>query len=91
MVIEDECHHILRDALVRLCIQLCTLDGPPAVIQTDPAPGFKFLVNDQLLQHHRIILKLGNPKNPNKSPVAEKAVQEQEIELLRQDPLGGAV
>ena len=91
MVIEDERHHTLRDALVRLCIQLRPLDGPPAVIRTDPAPGFKSLVNDQLLKHHRIVLKLGNPKNPNKNPVAERAVQELEIELLRQDPLGGAV
>ena len=91
MVIEDERHHTLRDALVRLCIQLRPLDGPPAVIRTDPAPGFKSLVNDQLLQHHRIVLELGNPKNPNKNPVAERAVQELEIELLRQDPLGSAV
>ena len=90
-VIEDECHHTLRDALVRLCIQLPPLDGHPAVIRTDPAPGFKSLVNDQLLQHHRIVLELGNPKNPNKMPVAEKAIQELEIELLPQDPLGGAV
>ena len=91
MVIEDERHHTLRDALLRLCIQLRPLDGPPAVILTDTAPGFKSLVNDQLLQLHRIVLELGNPKNPNKNPVAEKAVQELEIELLRQDPLGGAV
>ena len=91
MVIEDERHHTLRDALLRLCIQLRPLDGPPAVIRTDPAPGFKSLVNDQLLQLHRIVLELGNPKNPNKNPVAETAVQELEIELLRQDPLGGAV
>ena len=49
------------------------------------------LVNDQFLQHHRIVLELGNPKNLNKNPVAEKAVQELEIELLRQNPLGGAV
>ena len=91
MVIEDERHHTLRDALLRLCIQLCPLDGPHAVIQTDPTSGFKSLGNDQLLQHHRIILKLGNPKNPNKNPVAEKAVQELEIEILHRDPLGGAV
>ena len=91
MVIEDERHHTLRDALVRLFIQLRPLDGPPAVIRTDPAPGFKSLVNDQYLQHHKIVLELGNPKNPNKNPVAERAVQELETELRRQDPLGGAV
>ena len=52
MVIEHERHHTLRDALVRLCIQVRPLQGPPAVIRPDPAPGFKSLVNDQLLQHH---------------------------------------
>ena len=91
MVIEDEHHHTLRDTLVRLCIQLRPLDGPPAVIRTDSAPGFKSLVNNKLLQHHRIVLELGNPKKPNKNPVAEKAVQELEIELLCHDPLGSAV
>ena len=30
-------------------------------------------------------------KNPNKNPVAERAIQELEFELLRQEPLGGAV
>ena len=68
-----------------------TLDGPPAVIRANPASGFRSLVNDQLLQHHRIVLELGNPKNLNKNPVAENAVQELEIELLHEDPLGGAV
>ncbi|KAK3742099.1 hypothetical protein QZH41_007659 [Actinostola sp. cb2023] len=67
------------------------LDGPTAVIRTDPAPGFKALTVDQLLCHHRITLEIGNAKNCNKNPVAEKAVQELESELLRQDPLGGAI
>lgn len=38
MVIEDERYHTLHDALVRLCIQLRPLDGPPAIIRTDPTP-----------------------------------------------------
>jgi len=78
LVLEDERHHILRDALIRLCIQLRPLDCPPAIIRTDPAPGFKALINNQQLQHHRIILEIGNSKNHNKNPVAEKAVQELE-------------
>ena len=67
------------------------MDGPPAVIRTDPAPGFKALVDDPLLKKHRITIELGQAKNPNKNPVAERAVQELETELLRQEPLGGAV
>lgn len=77
LVLEDERHHKLLDALICLCIQLRPLYGSPAIIRTDPAL-IKLLINDQQLQHHRIILEIGNPKNHNKNPVAEKAVQELE-------------
>ena len=91
LVIEDERHSTLRDALIRLCVGMRPLDGPIAVVRTDPAPGFKALINDELLHKHRITLELGHAKNVNKNPVAEKAVQEIEQELLRLDPLGGPV
>ena len=80
--LEDERHQTLRDAIVKLCLELCPMDGPPAVIRTDPAPGFKALVDDPLLSQ---------VKNPNKNRIAERAVQELEAELLRQEPLGAAV
>ena len=67
------------------------MDGPPAVICTDPAPGLKALVDDPLLKKHRITIELGQAKNLNKNPVAERAVQELETDLLRQEPLGRAV
>ena len=88
-LLKDERHHTLRDAIIRLCIQMGPLDGPPAVVRTDPAPGFKALTEDQTLKHHRITLDLGHPKNHNKNLVAERAVQEFANELLRHDPLGG--
>ena len=84
-LIENERCDALRTALIQLCIELRPLDGPTAVVRTDPAPGFIALVNDDLLQHHRICIELGRTKNQNKNPVAEKAVQEVEQELLRQD------
>ena len=90
-LIEDERHTTLRDAIIRLCVQMHPLDGPPAIVRTDPAPGFKALTGDQLLKHHRITIDLGHAKNQNKNPVAERAVQELENELLRHDPLGGPV
>ncbi|KAK2552052.1 hypothetical protein P5673_027085 [Acropora cervicornis] len=68
MVIEDERHHTLRDALVRL-----------------PSSTTSFWNTTELSSN------LENPKNPHKNPVAEKAIQELEIELLHQDPLGRAV
>ena len=46
-LLEDERHHIQRDAIIRLCAQLRPLDGPSAVVSTDLAPGFKALAEDQ--------------------------------------------
>ena len=91
LFLENERHQTLRDAIIKLCVEMRPMDGPPAVIRTDPAPGFKALVNDSLLQKHRITIELGHAKNPNKNPVAERAVQELETELLRQEPLGSSV
>lgn len=91
MLIEDESAQTLRDGLIRLCVELCPLDGPFAVVRTDPAPAFKALVADAVLAQHRISLELGWAKNPNKNPVVEKAVQELEEELLRQQQRGGPI
>ena len=89
MLIENEKHESLRDALIRLCVELIPLDGPPAVNRTDPAPGCQALVADKLLAKQGIVLVLGRVKNTNKNPVAEKAVRELEEELLRHDPYEG--
>ena len=67
---------------VQLLAEVHPLDGPYAVIRTDPAPGFKALVNDQLLNRRRISIELGRSKNVNKNPVAERAIQELEDEIL---------
>ena len=84
LFLENEHHQTLHDALIRLCLEMHPMDGPPAVIRTDPAPGFKALVNEPLLKKHRITVELGQAKNPNKNAVAERAVQELETELLHQ-------
>ncbi|VDI46836.1 Hypothetical predicted protein [Mytilus galloprovincialis] len=85
-LITDERQETLRESLLCLCVELCPLDGPFAVVRTDPAPGFQALVNDELLRRHRITIEVGRFKNKNKNPVADKAIQELEDEILRQDP-----
>ena len=72
-----------------MCVELVPLNGPLAVVCTDPAPGFTALVDDKLLRYHRIAIEIGRVKNKNL--VTEKAIRELEDELLRKDPLGGAV
>ena len=57
--------------------------GPTTVVRVDPAPGFKSLVDDQTLLHHGITIEMGRKKNPNKNPVAERAVQEFEEQLAK--------
>jgi hypothetical protein len=74
-LIPSEDHIALRDGILKLSIELCPLDGPPAIIRVDPAPGFNKLKEDSILQSHRISLEIGRIKNKNKNPVAEKAVR----------------
>lgn len=82
-LIESERHLDLRDAIIQLLAEVHPLDGPFVVIRTDPAPGFLTLVGDQFLARHRLSIELGRVKNPNKNPVAERAIQELEDEALR--------
>ena len=90
-LVPDEKSDTLRDALAQLVVGLHPLDGPPAVIRVDPAPGFVSLKNFNALQHLGISVEVGRIKNTNKNPVAERAVLELEEELLRQEPGGGPV
>ena len=90
-LIQNEQHTTLRDALLTLCVTLHAVEGPPASIRVDPAPGFQSLVNDTILQGYGISIDIGDSKNKNKNPVAERAVQEVEIELLKLDPAGNPV
>ena len=73
-LLNSETQDSLRSALLCLCLVLRPLDGPHAVIRVDPAPGFVVLRNDEVLTHHNMSLELGRVKNPNKNPVAERAV-----------------
>ena len=49
------------------------------------------LGNDKTLKSLRLSLEIGRVKNPNKNPVAEKAIIELEEERLKQEPTGGPV
>ena len=90
-LVPDEKSDTLRDALAQLVVGLHPLDGPPAGIRVDPAPGFVSLKNINAVQHLGISVEVGRIKNTNKNPVAERAVLELEEELLRQESGGGPV
>ena len=54
-------------------------------------PGLASLVGDPVLKSNGITLDLGESKNKNKNPVAERAVQEIEQEILRTQPQKGPI
>ncbi len=86
--IEDEKHDTLRDIIIKLVLEYQPLDGPPVLVRVDPAPGFRALYNDDELKRLRIDIDLGRVKNPNKNPVAEKAIRELREEIIRIAPRG---
>ena len=90
-LVNDERRETLRDALIHMCAPLRSPDGPSAVIRLDPAPAFTALAKDQILQENHMCLEVGRIKNANKNPVAERAIQELEEEILRQKPEGGPI
>ena len=91
MLIPSEKSTDLREALIQLITDLICLDGPVAIVRTDPAPGFKGLIDDASLLEHRIRIEMGREKNTNKNPVAERAVQELESEILKVSGTGGPI
>lgn len=77
-----------RDGLIICCLPL---KSQLSSIRVDCAPGLNHLRNDMCLQSYGIILDFGRVKNLNKNPVAEKANQELELEILKIDPSGKAI
>ena len=90
-LIKSEKHEDLRNALIVLCSQLRSLHDGGATVCVDPAPGFCALATDPILLSHGITLEIGRVKNPNKNPVAERAIEELGLELLNLSPEGGPV
>lgn len=85
-LIASEKHEDLRKAILRTVLPLRLSDH--AVIRVDNASGLKALGKDPELQRNGIQLVFGDPRNVNKNPVGEKAVQELEKELVRLHPRG---
>ena len=90
-LIQSEKHEDLRNALIVLCFQLCSLHDGGATVRVDPAPGFCALATDPFLLSHGITLEIGRVKNSNKNPVAERAIDELGLEPLNLSRGGGPV
>ena len=86
-LLQSERREELLEGLIILLSSLCALNHP-VTIRVDAATGFTSLAKDPALTRHNISLDIGNPKNPNKNPVAERAIQEFGMECLNLSPNG---
>ncbi len=77
---KDETAPELRNALIITCLPL---QFQSSVIRVDCAPALRTLCSDSSLLALGIEVNLGDEKNPNKNPVADKAIEELELELLK--------
>ena len=88
-------HHRLQAARTSPKCPPCTLcrnEIPQGMtVRVDPAPGFTTLAHDRLPNEHGISLVIGNCKNPNKNPEAERAIAELGSERVILPPQGGPV
>ena len=82
-IIPDESHTTLRSALLT---DTSLFRVKPCTVWVDNAPGFRPLKDDAILQSHNIKLDFGRVKNPNKNSIADKCIQELELELLKTKP-----
>ena len=73
--IESERHDHLHDAIIVMCSTMRGQGDDGICIRVYGAPGFTALVNDPLLNKLGISLEVGNPKNVNRNPVAERAIR----------------
>ena len=89
-LIKTEKHEDPHNTLIVFCSQLHSLHDGSATVHVDPAPGCA-LVTDPILLSHGITLEIGQVKNPNKNPVAERAIEELGVELLNLSPEEGPV
>ena len=90
-IIPDEKRSSLCSGLLQLILPLHPVNAPAATVRTDPAPGFQALARDHSLIEFNISLDLGQSKNINKNPIAEKEFQELEKEILQQDLSGDPI
>lgn len=85
----DENQDTMLEALITSVSLLRPTPQTAAIVRVDNAPGLYALRDNLVLQQHQITLDYGRVKNPNKNPVAEKAINELHKEIVRQMPDGG--
>jgi hypothetical protein len=86
-LIPNEQKETLREFLLETTAELKCHAG--CTVRVDSSTSFVSLVKDVFLSKQNIQLEEGRVKNRNKNPIAEKAIQELEMEIKRCHPEGG--
>ena len=87
MFLQNEQKPTLRDGLTILCSKLRS--NVPVTIRVDSQSSLKSLRDDRTLEEESISLEIGSAKNKNKNAVAERAIGELRVELVKVAPGGG--
>ena len=82
-LIPNEQAKTIKEALIIMCHELISKNGPKATVKVDPASACRSLVGNQELQQNGIVLELGHPKFKNKIPVSDRGIRELHSELNR--------
>ena len=91
MFVTDERKSTLKLAIISLASLVLPSRLSPIHVRVDCAVSLTALSKDDDLSSRGIVLVVGSPKNLNKNPVAESAIEELGLELLRLAPEGGPV
>ena len=89
ILINDETKETLLEAVITSFYSLCPTPQIPVAIRVDNVPGLQALRDSIVLHQHHITLDYGRVHNPNKNPVADKAIIELHNDILRNLPDGG--
>ena len=61
----------VRDSLIIMCREMCTLSGSGITVHVDPVPEFVALVNDNILQSHGITIRIEPSPEDDVVPMPE--------------------
>lgn len=91
ILVDNETAPSLRDGLICLTSLFRSTHDPLISIRVDPASAFRSLVKDQIVAKYNIQIDIGDEKNPNKNPIAERCNSELHAELCKLQPQGGPI
>ena len=88
-IIANEQKESIRNSILECTAELKAPNG--VSIRVDGASAMQSLRNDPILQANGIVIEVGELKNINKNPIAEKAIGELEREIRKAQPEGGPI